>query len=262
MERDLDAQLEPFGLAVAEKLGLAVGARVLDIGCGAGATSLMLADRVRPGRVLGVDISVPLLERARERAQDRGIGNLEFERADAQTFALDAASYDIVFSRFGVMFFADPVSAFRNLLGALRPGGKLGFVCWRAMDENPSFTVPLRAALPFLAEPPPPLEPRAPGPFALAERGYLQSILEGAGYTDIELVAHNTKLVFAGRPDIDGAVELALQVGPLSRAVTNATEQTREQIRAAVRDAFAPYHGPSGVELDSATWLVSARREA
>src|SRR6185503_5359802 len=139
MQRDLDAQLEPFGVAVLSKLGLVSRESVLDVGCGAGATSLMLAERVRPGEVVGVDISAPLLARARERGG--ALSNLRFELADAQTLAFGGARYDAVFSRFGVMFFADPVAAFRNLGAALRPDGRLGFVCWRAMRDNPSFVL-------------------------------------------------------------------------------------------------------------------------
>ena len=152
MQRDLDAQLEPFGIAVASKLGLVSGERVLDVGCGAGATSLMLAERVRPGPVVGIDISAPLLERARQRGE--GIENLRFENADAQTFAFTAGSYDAVFSRFGVMFFADPIEAFRNLRTAMRTGGKLGFVCWRPMSDNPSFVVAPPSCTPILARAP------------------------------------------------------------------------------------------------------------
>jgi SAM-dependent methyltransferase len=260
MERDLDAQLEPFGTVVASKLGLVSGERVLDVGCGAGATSLMLAQRVRPGQVVGIDISAPLLARARQRGE--GIDNLRFEHADAQTFAFSGASYDTIFSRFGVMFFADPASAFGNLRSALRAGGKLGFVCWRAMRENPSFVLPLQAALPFLSEPPQPSEPGAPGPFAFAEEDRIRKILEQAGYGDIDIAAHDTDIVFAGRSDIEGAVDLALQVGPLSRALTALTETNHAKMRAAIRDAFAPYHGPSGVTLPSATWIVTARRSS
>jgi len=258
MQRDLDAQLEPFGVAVVSKLGLVSGERVLDVGCGAGATSLMLAERVRPGPVVGIDISAPLLERARQRGE--GIENLRFENADAQTFAFSAESYDTVFSRFGVMFFADPIEAFRNLRTAIRTGGKLGFVCWRAMRDNPSFTLPLQAALPFLPEPPKQTEPGAPGPFAFADDDRLRGILASAGYGDIEITPHDTDLVFAGRTDIEAAVDLALQVGPLSRAITTLAETVLSRVRSAVRDAFVPYHSASGVTLPSATWIVTARR--
>ncbi len=257
MQRDLDAQLDPFGIAVASKLGLVSGERVLDVGCGAGATSLLLAARVRPGQVVGIDICDPLLERARQRGE--GIENLRFDNADAQTFAFTAASCDAVFSRFGVMFFADPIEAFRNLRTALRTGGRLGFVCWRAMRDNPSFMVPLQAALPFLPEPPEPPEPGAPGPFAFADEARIREVLERAGYADIDIAPHDTDLVVAGRTDIEGAVELALQVGPLARALSTAAEPTHARARAAVRDAFATHHTPSGVTLPAATWIVTAR---
>jgi SAM-dependent methyltransferase len=258
MQRDLDAQLEPFGLAVMNKLGLVSGERVLDVGCGAGATSLTLADRVRPGQVVGIDISDPLLARARDRGE--GIENLRFEPADAQTFVFSGPSYDAVFSRFGVMFFADPIAAFRNLRTALRTGGRLGFVCWRAIRDNPAFVVPLEAALPFLPEPPRPWDPAAPGPFAFADQDRIQGILDGGGYGDVDIAPHDTELVFAGGRDIDAAVDLALQIGPLGRAVSALPDTTNARVRAAVRDALAPYHGPLGVTLPSATWIVTARR--
>jgi SAM-dependent methyltransferase len=257
MQRDLDAQLEPFGIFVVGKLGLRSGDRVVDVGCGAGATSLMLAERVRPGQVVGIDISGPLLERARQRGE--GIENLRFENADAQSFAFAPASHDAVFSRFGVMFFADPTAAFRNLRTALRTGGKLGFVCWRAMRDNPSFMLPLQAALPFLPEPPQPPDPGAPGPFAFADEGRIREVLQRADYGDIDIAPHDTDLVFAGRSDIEGAVELALQVGPLGRALSAVSQTTQARVRAAVRDAFVPHHTPSGVTLPASTWIVTAR---
>ena len=259
MQRDLDVQLEPFGIAVASKLGLVSGERVLDVGCGAGATSLMLAERVRPGQVVGIDLSGPLIARARQRGE--AIENLRFEHADAQTFAFSGAAYDTVFSRFGLMFFADPIAAFRNLYTALRMGGQLGFVCWRAMRDNPSFVLPLEAALPFLPEPPRLPEPGAPGAFALADGHRIRGILECAGYGEIEITPHDTELVFAGRSDLEGAVDLALQIGPLSRASSMLAETALARVRAAVRDAFVPYHGPSGVTLPAATWIVTARRD-
>jgi SAM-dependent methyltransferase len=260
MQRDLDAELEPFGVALLAKLGLGAGECVLDVGCGAGATSLMLAERTRPGQVLGVDICAPLLARARERAVT--VENLRFEQADAQTFAFAAASFDSIFSRFGVMFFADPIAAFTNLRAALKTGGKLGFVCWRAASENPSFTVPLEAALPFLPEPPAPPQADAPSAFAFADRDRVARILDLAGYRDVDIAPHDAQLVYAGRSDLEGAVDLALKIGPLSRAFTTLSTAAHERVRAAVRDAFLPHHGPAGVMLPAATWLVTARRRA
>ena len=154
MERDLDAQLETLGRALVNHLALRAGERVLDVGCGGGATSLMIAEKVSPGQVVGVDISAPLVARARERAAQ--VPNVRYELGDAQTFAFDEASFDVVSSRFGVMFFADPVAAFANLRRALRRGGRIGFVCWRPVRDNPAFSLPMDAALPLLPDPPKP----------------------------------------------------------------------------------------------------------
>lgn len=254
MQRDLDAQLEPLGHAVIDALAPAHDARVIDVGCGAGATSLALARRVPAGSVLGCDISQPLLARARERAA--GLAHLRFEHADAQTHAFEPATHDAVFSRFGVMFFADPVAAFANLGRALVEGGRLAFVCWRQMADNPSFVLPLTAALPLLPEPPPPPDPTAPGPFAFADGERVHDVLARAGFTAIDVAAHDSEIVFGGRNDLDGAVELALQVGPLARALDGAADQ---RVRDAVRGAFEPHLGPRGVTLPAATWLVRAR---
>lgn len=257
MNRELDGQLEPFGVAVMDRLGLDAGARVVDVGCGGGATSLMLAEKVRPGNVLGVDISGPLLSHARSRAH--GVANVRFEHADAQTYAFEPQAFDAAFSRFGVMFFADPVAAFGNLRTALRAGGPVGFVCWRDAKENPSFTLPLEAALPWLPAVPAPPEPGAPGPFAFSDRSRIADILERAGYAEVDIIAHDSEMVFAGSADIEAAVDLAMQVGPLSRALGDAGEGVVAKVRAAVRDAFVPHHGPSGVRFPAATWIVVAR---
>jgi SAM-dependent methyltransferase len=256
---DLDAQLAPLGAAAIDRLAVASGERVLDVGCGSGATTLAIAERVRSGAVVGVDISAPLLALARERAA--GVAHVEFVEADAQIHRFDGPAFDAVFSRFGVMFFADPVAAFRNLCGALRPGGRLGFVCWREMRANPWVTVPLAAGLPHLPEPPAPPEPGAPGPFAFADGDRTAALLARAGFTDVQVVAHDDDLVMAGG-DLDRAADLALVVGPLARAMTSIDDAARAKIRGAVRDAFAAYQRPAGVTFPAATWLVNARRPA
>ncbi|MDF3065994.1 MAG: SAM-dependent methyltransferase PhcB [Polyangiaceae bacterium] len=258
MQEDLDAELAPFGVAVETALALRAGAHVLDVGCGAGATSLSLTERVRPGEVLGVDISAPLLARARQRAQ--GVAGLRFQLADAQTFAFEPERFDAVFSRFGVMFFADPVAAFSNLRVALRTTGKLGFVCWRSQDENPSFTLPARAAMPFLQERPESPKPGEPGPFAFAQREHLANVLERAGFCDVSIEPQDTHMVFAGRRDLEGAVEQAFEFGPLGRLRTPLEPHVRAQVWDAIRAAFEPHYGPSGVVLPAATWLVTARK--
>lgn len=267
MQHDLDAQLEPLGRLVMDRLALTSGERVLDVGCGAGATSLALAARVAPAAVTGVDISQPLLARARERAAS--VENVSFCEADAQTFAPPSAGYDVVFSRFGVMFFADPLAAFKNLLACMQPGpsgghqsrgGRLGFVCWRQMSENPWVTVPLAAALPFLPAHPDPPVAGAPGPFAFADGARTRLILEAAGFSAVEVAPVDSELVVGGSEDIESAVHLALQIGPLGRALASLDDDVRAKARGAVRDAFAPLLGPRGVTLPAAVWVVTARR--
>jgi SAM-dependent methyltransferase len=258
MQRDLDAQLEPLGSLAMDRLAFASGERVLDVGCGAGATSLSIAARVAPGEVTGVDISKPLLARARERAA--AVDNVRFEEADAQTMAPPSPGFDAVFSRFGVMFFADPLAAFKNLLACLRPGGRLGFVCWREMQKNPWVTLPLSAALPFLPGPPDPPVPGAPGPFGLADGARTRLILEAAGFSEIDVASVDSELVVGGNDDIETAVHLALQIGPLGSALGALDEDVRGRARAAVREAFAPHLGPRGVTLGAAVWVVTARR--
>lgn len=258
LQEQLDAQLEPSGRVVMDALELGAGMRVLDVGCGAGATSLALAERVAPGEVVGLDISAPLLERARARATRAA--SLRFEQADAQTFPFGDPTFDAVFSRFGVMFFADPVQAFANLRSSLREGGRLGFVCWRAMSENAWVTVPLSAALPHLPEPPAPPAPGAPGPFAFADGARTGDILERAGYVEIDVARLDSELHVGGGNDLEDAVDVALQLGPLGRVLIGVDAGVRAKVRVAVREALLAHLGPAGVRLAGATWLVTARR--
>jgi SAM-dependent methyltransferase len=252
----LDHQLEPLGRRGMRELQLTAGQRVLDIGCGTGQTTLALAQAVGPqGAVLGVDISHPLLEVARRRAIEGGVGNASFLEADAQTAAFDTAGFDVAFSRFGVMFFADPVAAFRNVRSALKPGGRLTFVCWRAQAENPVMTVAMSAAAPFLPPMPPPADPSAPGPFAFADPQRPRGVLTEAGFSDIAITAHDAKV---GGGDLDQTLDLSLRVGPLGSFLRENPDR-RDAAVAAVRQALAAHDGPDGVKLDSATWIVSAR---
>ena len=256
LQGPLDRQLAPLGRAAMAALAPRPGERVLDIGCGAGGTSLQLAQAIAPGGdVTGVDISRPLLEVARQRAS--GIARLSFVEADAQTYPFETAGFDAVFSRFGVMFFADPVAAFANIRRALKPGGRLAFVCWRAPAENPIMTLPMAAALAHLPPPAPP-EPGAPGPFAFADPERVRTLLGAAGFADIALTPHNEKI---GGGDLDTVLSLALKVGPLGAMLREHPDQ-RDTVIASVRAALAAHNGPDGVKLDSATWIVTARVSA
>lgn len=256
----LDAQLDPVGLSAMERLTLPSDARVLDVGCGCGSTTIELAQRLATsGAVTGVDISGPLLARAIERAADAAIANVRFVQADAQTFAFEEGSFDAVFSRFGVMFFADPVAAFANLRRALKPRGVITFVCWRNAKENAWVTVPMMAALPFLEAPTPPA-PGTPGPFSLADRERLTSVLSAAGFADISIEADNPKLLLGGGSDLDATVDFALQIGPTAALLREQSVERVDEVRAAVRAALAPYQTADGIALGAAIWIVRAAR--
>ncbi len=250
----LDRQLAPLGARTLAALAPGPAERVLDIGCGAGATSLALAEAVGPqGHVVGVDISAPLLELARRRAV--AATNLSFLEADAQTYPFEPGGFDAAFSRFGVMFFADPLAAFANLRKALRPDGRLAFVCWRSPDESPIMSLPLQAAAPHLPEPPTPLPPGAPGPFAFADPDRIRSILVEVGFRAIGIAAYDEKV---GGGDLETVVELAFRIGPLGAMVREAPH-LRARTETAVREALARHDTPEGVKLNAAVWIVTAR---
>jgi SAM-dependent methyltransferase len=253
LQAQLDEQLAGLGAATIAALGPQPGERIIDVGCGCGDTTLELARRVGPaGHVLGADISAPMLAVAKARAAAAGLAQAAFAEADAQTYAFEPA--DGVFSRFGVMFFADPIAAFANLRRALKPGGRVAFVCWRAMAENPVMTAPLAAILPLLPEPPPAAPPEAPGPFAFADRNRLQRILSGSGFADIRIEPHDELI---GWRELDTAVTLALNMGPVGM-IARANPDLRPRLEPAVRGALTPYAGPEGVRIPSATWIVRA----
>jgi SAM-dependent methyltransferase len=250
----LDAQLEGVGRAAIAALAPAAGERLVDIGCGCGATTLELARRVGPdGAVLGADISAPMLAVAERRAAAAGLAHARFVEADAQTHAFEPA--DGFFSRFGVMFFADPTAAFANLRRALKPGGRVAFLCWRSPMENPVLTAASIAAAPLLPAPPAPPDPAAPGPFAFADKDRVAGILKAAGFGDISIEPHDAKM---GWPDVDAALTLALRVGPLGAALREHS-QLHDRVIGAVRDMLETHRGPDGILLDSATWIVLAR---
>jgi SAM-dependent methyltransferase len=255
----IDTQIRPLGLRAMDRLALRPGERVLDIGCGCGDTTVELARRVSPGgHAFAIDISAPMLERARTLAQDRGVP-ARFELADAQTHAFPAGAADAAFSRFGVMFFGDPVAAFRNVRAALRSQGRLAFVCWQALTDNPWMFVPLGAALQIV--PPPPLPaPDAPGPFAFADSARVRRILDAAGFADVAIEPVREQLTIGGGAGLDQTAEFMLQMGPTAALIREANDPTLvPRLTAVVREALAPYMTPEGVRMDSASWIVTAR---
>ncbi|MBU2190663.1 MAG: methyltransferase domain-containing protein [Alphaproteobacteria bacterium] len=242
----LDLQLSPLGLLAIEALAPGTGDAVLDIGCGAGQSVLQLAERVGPaGRVTGVDIAPLVLDVARRRGAGRG--GVNFIEADAQTLAQPDRRFDCLFSRFGVMAFADPAAAFANFHRMMKPGGRLAFVCWRALEENELDLLPLLAAG---------LEDRLdPTPFSFADPGHIRKILEAAGFRDIAVKPHDVKVSSGG---IDAMLAVLMKVGPLGR-ILRENPQLRGEAEPRVKAALAELGDPAAVSLNAAVWVVSAR---
>jgi SAM-dependent methyltransferase len=255
LQERMDANLSGIHDAIIAFAAPRSGESVLDIGCGTGTTSMVLADRVGPsGRVTGIDLSEPMLGLARRRGAGRA--NLDYILADASLHAF-AAEHDLLFSRFGVMFFDDPAEAFANLRKAMKAQGRLAFVCWRTPPENPWASAPVRAAKPFLPDQPPP-DPLAPGPFAFSDPERIRAILARAGFSVLRIEPYDGVMNMGH--DLDVAAAHTLRIGPLSRAIGDVDAATRQKIVIAVKEAFQPFITREGdVAPPTACWLVEAR---
>jgi SAM-dependent methyltransferase len=244
----LDRLFKPFeGLLVD---AVSVGQRVLDVGCGTGATTLAVARRVGArGQAVGVDISEPMIALARERAQ-RENSNAKFIVASAETYDFEPASFDLVVSRFGVMFFDDPVRAFSSLRRAAK---EMRVVAWRSPEDNPFMVVAEKAAAPFLPELPP-REPNAPGQFGFGDAAYVRGILEQSGWKEIEIRPIDIESSF---PESE-LERYFTKLGPLGVALHDADEETRARIIEVVRAAFGPYISDGEVRFNAACWMVNA----
>ena len=259
LESILDEQLRPFGDAVLDAAQLRAGERVLDIGCGCGATTLDAARAVgAEGRATGVDISLAMLARAAERARAQKLGQARFECADAQVQRFEPASADAVISRFGVMFFDDPKAAFANISRAAKRGGRLAFVCWQGFQNNPWMAVPTMAAMQFVTIQPP-ADPYAPGPMAFADAERVRGILAGAGWTSVEARPLELEVSIAGGASLDDAVAFMMEMGPAAVALREADAATREKARTAITEALSRYATPGGVVMGGAAWVFTAR---
>jgi SAM-dependent methyltransferase len=255
LQSRMDANLSAIHDALMPFAAPRPGEAVLDIGCGTGTTSLALADAVgAAGRVFGIDISRTMLDLAQQRGQ--GHANLSFAEADASQAAF-RPEYDLLFSRFGVMFFDDPVGAFANLHKAVKPGGRIAFACWRTPPENPWASAPIAAARPFLPEAPPP-DPNAPGPFAFADPQRILSILSDVGFHFVETNKFDGLMDMG--TDLDQAAAYTLRIGPLARATAELDDATKAKIAVAVKDALGRFTRTDGsIAPPVACWLVSAR---
>ncbi len=233
------------------------GERAIDLGCGAGAISVAVAQRVIPGgRVLGIDVSAPLLECARRRT-DPALP-IDYLLADASAHAFEPGAADLLVSRFGSMFFADPAASFRNLHRGLRRGARVVLACWREPRRNPFFLLTLQAAyehVPRLAE----VGPEDPGPFAFAQEGRVRRILESADFGDLRFDSLDLEIDIAGGQGLEAAVESALAIGPTSRALEGQPQAARAAATARIREVLASRERGGAVPLAGSIWLIEAR---
>ncbi len=251
-----DIMQQALGSAAMDACDIQPGHTVLDAGCGSGATTIEIARRIgAEGRVLGIDISTPMLDIGRVRLEALKIDGVTFDNKDVATYLFEEGTFDRVFSRFGVMFFVDPIAAFTNIYGGMKSGGRLAFVCWQALNKNPWMEIPFKIALEYLPAPPS-AGPEEPGPMAFADPDRVRHVLSGAGFDDINLDSLETKLPV--EPDVPAAVQKLTQMGPTGRLLRDAPENIIKQVEHDLGDAFAKFQTENGVLVDSATWIVRA----
>jgi SAM-dependent methyltransferase len=251
-----DALLKPHGDALLAAAAPGPGEAVLDLGCGCGTTTLRAAQAVAPGvgTALGVDISRAMIDRARSRAADAGVDNVRFELGDVQTADLDPAVFDLAISRHGVMFFDDHAAAFANIRAAMRPAGRLVFVCWAERARNEHWTVSFDALAPHLGLAPP--AGRANGPFGLSDTGYIRTVLTQAGWRDVEISEVCGPLRIGS--DADDAVAFEVSDPDVADQLASADPVVAAQALTSLRAAFAVRQRDDGVWLAAAAWLVRA----
>lgn len=253
---DFDKVIGPLGRAAIEAAAIKPGERIIDIGCGCGTTSVELASLAGPtGEVIGVDVSDPMLALADSRT--KGNATLKFVKADAQLYEFAEAHFDLAFSRVGVMFFDDPEQAFKNLRAALRPGGRLAFVCFRKPSESSYLMVPLAAAYKHVPQLPA-LPPGAPGMFSFADDQRVRGVLRAAGFRSIEVTPRDLDIdVSAGR-GLDGAVAISMELGPTGNAMMGKPPELWRAAAESIREAFTPYQRGEAVTLAAGVWIVTA----
>ncbi len=254
LQDTLDRVLEPFEALLVKAVAARRAQRVLDIGCGTGSTTLAIARQIGPkGSALGVDISEPMIALAKQRAERESVPP-RFICADAQTHAFDGESFDMIVSRFGVMFFDDPVRAFANLRRAAAPKAELQVIAWRSAAENPFMTTAERAAAPLLPNLPV-RRPGAAGQFAFANGDRVRTILEESGWTAIDIRPIDVACTLPEKE----LVRYVTRLGPVGLVLHEADAQTRTRVIETVRAAFAPYVQGADVRFTAACWMVGAQ---
>ncbi|GJL87277.1 MAG: methyltransferase [Minwuia thermotolerans] len=254
-QQRMDRTLGAFSRHVIDVADVSPGESVLDIGCGCGSTSMELGARVGgSGRVVGVDVSRPMLEVAKSVATDLPV---EFVEADASSHDLDRDAFDLLFSRFGVMFFADPDRAFAHIGGSVRSGGRVAFACWRPLSENPWMLVPVLVAKEFVELPARP-GPEEPGPFSFANPERVSRILSSGGFTDIRIEPYDHAMVMGNT--VEEAIQTAMEVGPVGSVASEADAQTQQALNQAMAEKLSTFATPEGVRLGAAIWCVTATK--
>lgn len=252
-----DILLQPIADLIIERAKIRSGERVLDVGCGSGSTTFAFAKAVGAnGHVMGIDISAPMLERAREVTPPGA--RVEFALADATIYPFVPESFDLLASRFGVMFFADPALSFANLRKAMRRTGRLAFACWREARSNPFFMLPLQAVYQHVPKMPQ-VGPEEPGPFAFASEERVKRILAAAGFSEVAMEPVDLALDVAIGGGLDAAVRSAIEIGPAARALTDHPPETVAAATQAIREALKPFVNGQTVLLDAAIWIVTAK---
>ena len=258
-QREMDIMLNPLGERAIQGLDLSGEKKILDIGCGCGATTLEIAKAVTQGEVIGVDISEPMLERATKTASDMMLNNTSFQVKDVQVDEMPLSYFDIAFSRFGVMFFEDPFEAFKNINHSLKDNGQLSFVCWQHASLNPWQSLSFEVIKEFLDLPAP--APKSPGPFAFEDKSYINEILTESGFRDIEIKDNQEDIVMFSGKSIREACEDYLTINPVvTEMLKNSPTELREEILEALIGKFSDFHNNEGLLFPSATWIVTAKK--
>ena len=258
-QREMDIMLNPLGRKAIEQLVLEEHTKILDIGCGCGATTIEIAKMIPKGHVTGLDISIPMLDRAEKFASEMSLSNIDFQVKDVQTEEINSNHYDIAFSRFGVMFFEDPYEAFKNINQAIKENGQLVFVCWQHPSLNPWQSLSLQVIKEYLDLPSPP--PKSPGPFAFEDKDYIEDILKGSDFKDISIADNQEDIVMFSGKSIREACEDYLTINPVvTEMLKNSGNELKEEILEALIAKFSSFHNNDGLLFPSATWIVSATK--
>ena len=258
-QREMDIMLNPLGDRVIERLDLKSDSKIIDIGCGCGATTLEIAKKITQGEILGVDISEPMLDKAAETAREMSLSNISFEVKDVQVDVMPQNYFDVAFSRFGVMFFEDPFEAFKNIHSSLKEDGLLSFVCWQNASLNPWQSLSIQVIKEFLDLPAP--APKSPGPFAFEDKTYLEEILRESGFKGLEILDNQEDIIMFSGKSIREACEDYLTINPVvTEMLKNSKPELTEEILEALVIKFSNFHQNDGLLFPSATWIVSAKK--